>query len=411
MKKIAFAVFAFVMLMSLWAGAEFAVNLSTAFIVSENGEILTATDEYSEIHALDGTSLYAARKISQNALVFIDRIGKLVCEDSFDAVLEAQGMLILQKDGMYALYDCELAPVTDFEYSYIIPSGSGFIAFKTRIWDDTQDIMYVLTVNGDCTPTSCRVQYAQFKFSQGLAAVMSAENGLFGYINAKAEWAIEPRYTSATDFCAGLAVVEENGEIYVIDTSGNIVLAPLDGSVRLSESYILNSRSDGLSLYRRNGAVIVGKREFNNAHGGLYGTYACIYTGTNSLLYDAEGKMKVAFGTNVLFYPDGDTLIAATKSSMFLYDLNTGMSSSYCYSVQRLKNGTLFRFSNLTQDNEIRFGFMNAQGKKLTEAVYEQICTTASGFAAAEKDGTVTIFSCTDDKLTEIATIEIKTAD
>jgi len=60
-------------------------------------------------------------------------------------------------------------------------------------------------------------------FVQGLAAVK--ENGQWGYINAKGEWAIPPKFAKVPKyFDKGLAVVLEAGKPIYINTKGETVL-------------------------------------------------------------------------------------------------------------------------------------------------------------------------------------------
>lgn len=65
-------------------------------------------------------------------------------------------------------------------------------------------------------------------FSEGLAAVIPFEGGLWGYMNKGGQIVIEPKYISASMFHDGLASVciyDENGQEQwlQIDTNGNVV--------------------------------------------------------------------------------------------------------------------------------------------------------------------------------------------
>jgi hypothetical protein len=55
----------------------------------------------------------------------------------------------------------------------------------------------------------------------------SEENGKYGYIDAKGDWAIPPRFDEAGGFSAnGLAVAEENGKWGYIDAKGDWAISP-----------------------------------------------------------------------------------------------------------------------------------------------------------------------------------------
>lgn len=64
-------------------------------------------------------------------------------------------------------------------------------------------------------------------FSEGLAAVRSLENNLYGYIDLTGNFVIEPKFKSAGDFHDGHAIVTltDDNKTY-IDTQGNTILTP-----------------------------------------------------------------------------------------------------------------------------------------------------------------------------------------
>lgn len=406
MKKTAAWFLTLVLLAALRAGAEFAVNLSKAFLVSDTGAVLTEATEYDRMVLLENSGFYAARRAEDGKTVLLDRNGQNLGFEECDSVREHAGVLIAERGGKYALFTRDLAPVTDFGFTHLVDTEKGFLAFRTGVWDDVKDVMYVLSTDGTFVPAEAVVEYAFISFSEGLAAAVSDENGRYGYVDENGSWAIEAVYSSAGDFCAGLSVVGTPQGTALIDTAGNILLENTEGGIDISPYYVLLSGREGITLYRRNGTELFEKRVFSGAHGALVGSCACVYGKSSSRLFDQNGRQRAAFRAGVLLYPDGDTLIASSDNGMFLYDLNTGMSSSYCYSIQRLKNGSLFRYSVLSEDNKLRFGFMNSYGKKLTEAVYGQVNTPAPGYAAAEADGEMILLRVRDDALEEILRIQ-----
>ncbi len=73
-------------------------------------------------------------------------------------------------------------------------------------------------------------------FSEGLAVAMETEDGKWGYIDTKGEFAISPRFNSSpTDYVwpfeGGFAKIEVAGKFGYIDHSGNFIIPPtlLDG--------------------------------------------------------------------------------------------------------------------------------------------------------------------------------------
>ena len=61
-------------------------------------------------------------------------------------------------------------------------------------------------------------------FSESAAAVVDASSGKWGYINAKGEWIIEPKYDSAEPFLEEFAIVSLSGEYYLLNKNGDSFL-------------------------------------------------------------------------------------------------------------------------------------------------------------------------------------------
>lgn len=77
-------------------------------------------------------------------------------------------------------------------------------------------------------------------FHNGLAAVR--DGGLYGYINASGEYAIEPQFTLAGDFDQGLAIIEQDGLLGVIDVTGKIVVQPQFAEATVHSAEVIIAR-------------------------------------------------------------------------------------------------------------------------------------------------------------------------
>ncbi len=64
--------------------------------------------------------------------------------------------------------------------------------------------------------------YLVKRFSDGLAAAVKVEDGKYGYLDKKGNWAITPQYDQAYDFIDGRAMVEKDGKHQMIDKNGNV---------------------------------------------------------------------------------------------------------------------------------------------------------------------------------------------
>ncbi|MDY4650564.1 MAG: WG repeat-containing protein, partial [Muribaculaceae bacterium] len=84
----------------------------------------------------------------------------------------------------------------------------------------------------------------RMEFHEGLAAV--CVNGKWGYINARGEMAIEPRFEEAQNFQEGVAYIKEDGRYGLIDRSGSIVVKPqfTNISTKIKNGYIRVEKSN-----------------------------------------------------------------------------------------------------------------------------------------------------------------------
>ena len=63
-------------------------------------------------------------------------------------------------------------------------------------------------------------------FSDGLMPLISAENNLYGYVDASGQWAIRPQFAYAGPFIEGRALASLTTGYGLIDDTGNWVLTP-----------------------------------------------------------------------------------------------------------------------------------------------------------------------------------------
>ena len=86
-------------------------------------------------------------------------------------------------------------------------------------------------------------------FHEGLAVARifgkEGNKDKYGFIDKKGEFAIEPKFDSATDFSEGLALVHMGEEIYAIDKAGEFVFKC---DFKKSDILQINKYSEGLAL-------------------------------------------------------------------------------------------------------------------------------------------------------------------
>ena len=119
-----------------------------------------------------------------------------------------------------------------------------------------------------------------FRFSEGLAAVISPENDKFGYINKEGDLVIPFDYDTGSDFKFGLAYVTKNGKGGFINQKGETIIP-----------FIFDGKCGCRVMFNDKGLVILSKDDISvviNLKGEI------IYTGTKDYFYSL-------FGSNLKF--------------------------------------------------------------------------------------------------------------
>ncbi len=94
---------------------------------------------------------------------------------------------------------------------------------SNRVGYIDKDGQLVIPFEFDGIPSGEGGDYLDFNdFSEGLAAV--SKNDKYGFINAKGEFVIEPKYDWANSFSDGLAVVSLDGKSGAIDKAGKTII-------------------------------------------------------------------------------------------------------------------------------------------------------------------------------------------
>ena len=144
---------------------------------------------------------------------------------------QGEGLIRVSRQGESALVADKTGAV-QFEtaYSTLYPFSEGLAAFLApNDEQENADGGYIDKTGKIAIPQQF---YDVSDFSEGLAAVAVTSGGtsrpsvLYGYINPKGEWVIEPQYTVARAFQNGIARVSKNGKIGYIDQNGREIVKP-----------------------------------------------------------------------------------------------------------------------------------------------------------------------------------------
>lgn len=146
-------------------------------------------------------------------------------------------------------------------------------------------------------------------FSNELCPAKDFATEKYGYVDTKGNWKIQPKYTSATEFSEGYAIVDKK---IVIDTTGKAVLAPAgygNKVTSLSGKYKWEENSSIYFTFSDTGSLTM-----DGTYSYVNGTYKIDGT---TITLSGFGTVSVSFpltdGTYT-FYKNGNKLVIDGKS-------------------------------------------------------------------------------------------------
>jgi hypothetical protein len=153
-------------------------------------------------------------------LTWIDKYGKKIVDDYFSQVYPFscnRGLYFNDYEGNYNFIKLEdKEPLDNYGYYDAFPFTENCAAVKRS--EDSDWGFIDVNNNFIIKP---RFKYAK-QMSDGYAAVMD-ENDLFGYVDINGNMVIDFQYDNAYSFVNGKAVVEKDGQQFVIDKNNNII--------------------------------------------------------------------------------------------------------------------------------------------------------------------------------------------
>lgn len=142
---------------------------------------------------------------------------------------------LMDKDGNYA-------PGSG-EYQSLSATGDGhFLA--SNDWSDGElghTSWYLLSPDGTVEaelPETLEIEHNRWhRFNEGVCPWMDEETGLWGYVDARGSWVMEPAWALAQAFEGGYAILyNDQDQCAVIDRSGNFVIPFQDKQLELPRS-------------------------------------------------------------------------------------------------------------------------------------------------------------------------------
>ena len=381
---------------------------SAGFLCSEDGTLLTEADAYSAVTPLGDSGLFSCVR-PDGGIIICDSDGKTLSDDEYTGASYAYGRLVVSRGGLSALFDLEMNALTGWDFTHILPvSSSRFFAFRTNIYDDIADAIYLLLPDGRALPAGVSVAYpSQLEFNERNTPALSSVTGLYGYLDENGNWRLLSEYVCAGAFNNSAAPAGTSDGMGVIDRLGYWLLEPVYESVIVGESCILARDGDYLYAFAREDNALMLTGEYPDAYGAEAGDYYAVYDKDAARLFTREGACAAEFAPDTLVLPASEArVIIADGEGMRLYDIETGVKSAPYFYVEQLLLAGIYRYAVYSEEGSLCFGLMDKDGSLLTDAVYEYISAPAEGFISAEAIGYVYLYALEGNELTELLRLD-----
>lgn len=230
---------------------------------------------------------------------FINASGK-ISGSKWDYISDlSNGYSVVDKDGYKGIVDYSGKVLIKAEYDYASDYSEGYFV----VGKDSK--AYIFNAKGNKKST-IDARYAE-ECKNGLIAAQ-LDNGLWGYVDVDGDWSIPARFTSATSFTDGYAVVTENYGLYgLIDQFGDYVIEPSYASIPVTSHGVSLCYEDSWQrqeylLVNSDGTILIDNipTEYygNTPDDGMESTP--LFNGYLSL--EHEGEKMVVYLTNSLHY-------------------------------------------------------------------------------------------------------------
>lgn len=178
--------------------------------------------------------------------------------------------------------------------------GEGmFLALKSDPLDDSPDALYTVAEDGSEHSVGIRLSYGPFSAGQGLSVAV-AQSGLYGYLGADGQWAIEPQFVWADTMRMGRARASTESGMGLIDLSGAWLIEPRAGRLIVSgkaeDAPVLCVDDGGISLLSATDGAEIAR--FEGAWNAAFTeSLICIEDETGVFLTDYAGSIVLSDGT------------------------------------------------------------------------------------------------------------------
>lgn len=239
--------------------------------INNKGKVIITPKFYSATDFTEGRAAVKLIGTSEGAVdptywKFIDKTGKSITTAQYGVSsnmpnfnYKFSGGLLISNNSYpkYGMLDTSGKEIIPFVYGSFGPFKNG-LAKVTGIGKNiTGVIAYINKANKFIIPYNVYLSDAQ-DFSEGLAAIKTLKDQLWGFMDTTGKWIVQPKYINVMPFYNGLAAVQvqaKNAKWGFIDKTGKEVIAPKYNSV----------------VYTKEGFYKVGIKDLLKSNSLLYG--------------------------------------------------------------------------------------------------------------------------------------------
>lgn len=303
MRRLAVTLIALLFLLPCHALAAESYALRTggsAVLADADGNLLVSAGVYSDMIRLSDDDLFAASPVGSAQYGLISGDGRVLTDFVYDSLSFDGETVIFSRNGMYGAMDAQGHVTIEPRYTILIPMGEGmFLALKSDPLDDSPDALYTVEEDGSEHSAGIRLSYGPFSAGQGLSVAV-AQSGLYGYLGADGQWAIEPQFVWADTMRLGRARVRTESGMGLIDLNGAWLIEPRDGRLSVSgkaeDAPVLCVDDGGISLLSASDGAEIAR--FESAWNAAFTeSLICIEDETGVFLTDYAGSIVLSGDT------------------------------------------------------------------------------------------------------------------
>lgn len=418
-------IFAVLLALLVPIGAAQAASIAVAFtdtaaLIDAEGAQVLAPGLYATIFALDEEGNYFCGGVEgENGFSYalLDAQGNALTGTDYEMLSYRDGYVLFLQDGLYGAMLPDGEVVVSAAYTQLVTNGQGgFLALNTDCFDDQPDGLYLLDAQGNSTATGVKtVGMLDQDFREGLMPLLSAENNLYGYVDASGQWAVRPQFAYASSFLNGRAVASLSTGYGLIDLTGNWVLTPKYATLVYDDAKLAVAVQDDspvLGFDPLSGAErfrIEGEAAFVSVYDGMIqvfdGQHATLYDYDGNRIYEGSPAASYAAGVaGDYILSDGQwgaecayildaagTVQAGPYKALFpLFSLDG--KGYYCFmtfDAQRIYDEALDVEYYEWDESSVRYGVIDEAGNTCIEARFEELWSVGSADLMLAREGEI----------------------